>query len=315
MHNPQFRKDSITERYNLQEILGEGAFGKVVKARDKETNQTVAIKIISKKDLDSHEHKSVLTEINVSTNLNHPNIVKLVDVYDTPQAYMIVFEIMNGGELYDRICDKEQFTETEAASVLRPLVDALKYCHSQGVAHRDIKPENLLFEEEGDHSLIKVADFGMAKIVDNSTNVMSTVCGTQAYLAPEVISNQKYDFACDIWSLGVVLYVMLCGYPPFDSDSNEENTKNIKGGIFSFPSPDWDNVSENAKDLVRKMLTPDPKLRITADKILTHPWLVENSENVLNITEKLRKYNARRKLKKAGTVAFVTSALRVKPAH
>lgn len=138
----------------------------------------------------------------------------------------------------------------------------------------------------------------MAKVLDNNTQLMSTVCGTPAYLAPEVLLNQKYDCSCDIWSLGIVLYVMLCGYPPFDSDKNEENIENIKNGKYDFASPDWDEISENAKDLVRKMLNPDPKKRITAEEILRHPWMVENATEVkLDVPDRLRKYNSRRKLK------------------
>jgi len=151
---------------------------------------------------------------------------------------------MGGGELFDRICEKESYSEKEAANTLKPVVDALKFIHSQGIAHRDIKPENLLYLDESDDSIVKLADFGMAKINDDKDKLMSTVCGTPAYLAPEVIMNQKYGEACDIWSLGVVLYVMLCGYPPFDSENNEENMKNIKEGRYAFASPDWDNVSD-----------------------------------------------------------------------
>lgn len=153
----------------------------------------------------------------------------------------------------------------------------------------------------------------MARILDDKHQLMTSVCGTPAYMAPEVLMNQKYDVNCDVWSLGVVLYVMLCGYPPFDSDSNEENMNNIKAGKYSFPSPDWDNVSDQAKDLVRKMLTPDPKKRITAEEVLKHPWMVEHADRKLSISENLRKYNARRKLKvatahqKAQLVSYASS--------
>jgi len=276
----------------------------------------VAIKFINKKDLDSHEINSILTEVNVTSNLTHPNIVRLVEAYEDKSAYMLVFELMNGGELYERICDKEQFSEAEACNVMQSIIDALKYCHSQGVAHRDIKPENLLYEEEGEHSIIKLADFGMAKIVDtHATRGMSTVCGTAAYTAPEVMENQKYGFACDVWSMGCVLYVMLCGSHPFDSDSNEENEKSIKMGILAFPSPDWDNVSGHAKDLVKKMLTADPYTRITPEEILKRPWIEEHSNNALNISEKLKKYNARRRFKKAGNVVYAAQTLRLFGQH
>lgn len=151
---------------------------------------------------------------------------------------------------------------------------------------------------------MKVSDFGMAKVLDSRTQLMSTICGTPAYTAPEVFLGQKYDCSCDIWSLGVVLYVMLCGYPPFDSESNEENRKNMTEGNLEFHSPDWDEISANgrimikaAKDLLRKMINPTPSERITAEGILKHPWLVENSDTKLQISEKLRKYNARRKLR------------------
>lgn len=155
----------------------------------------------------------------------------------------------------------------------------------------------MLYEGEDDYSIVKVMDFGMARILDSNNQLMTSVCGTPAYMAPEVIMNEKYDISCDIWSLGIVLYVMLCGYPPFDAESNEENMNNIKSGNFKFPSPDWDNVSDLAKDLVKSMITVDPKKRITAKEVLNHEWMVKNVDTKLWISDNLKKYNARRRLK------------------
>lgn len=142
------------------------------------------------------------------------------------------------------IVEKEQYSEKEAAKVFKPIVDAIRYCHNSAIVHRDLKPENILFSEKDPESTVKIADFGLARVLESKNQLMSTVCGTPAYLAPEIISNEKYGPACDCWSLGVILYVLLCGYPPFDDDNNAVMVQQVKSGDFDFPSPDWDEISE-----------------------------------------------------------------------
>lgn len=171
----------------------------------------------------------------------------MIEAYESGSAYFLIFELMVGGELFDMIVEKECYSEQEAAKAFRPIVDAIRYCHSKGIVHRDLKPENLLYLEENPDSTIKVSDFGLARVLDSKSQLMSTVCGTPAYLAPEILKNEKYGPSCDCWSLGVILYVILCGYPPFGDEANDEMFQKIKNGEVSFPSPEWDEISDNGK--------------------------------------------------------------------
>lgn len=245
-----FKQESIRDHYTFLEVIGEGAFGSVLKATDNNTGNEYAIKVIKKEDLSPEDLKNLYTEVNVTANVNHPNIVRMLDAYQSDQAYFIVFELMNGGELFDMIVEKECYSEMEAARAFRPVVDAIRYCHSKGIVHRDLKPENLLYLDENLDSTIKVSDFGLARILDSKSQLMSTMCGTPAYLAPEIIKNERYGPACDCWSLGVILYVILCGYPPFGDEANEEMFCKIKEASIDFPSPEWDEISDEAKGLI-----------------------------------------------------------------
>jgi len=196
------------------------------------------------------------------SQIDHPNIVKLYEVYDEKTKLYLVLEMMTGGELFDRIVEKESYNEAEAAMVVRPMVDAIRYCHAMGVVHRDLKPENLLYSSPQPDAIIKISDFGLAKVISN--DLMTTACGTPGYVAPEILSGKGYDMSVDYWSIGVIMYVLLCGYPPFYEDSNEKLFELIKAGKLEFPSPQWDSISEAAKDLIRHLLNIDPKHRYTA---------------------------------------------------
>jgi len=193
-------------------------------------------------------------------------VVRLFEIFDEGKVLYLVMELMNGGELFDRIVDKECYTEKEAANTIRPIVDAIRYCHNQDIIHRDLKPENLLYENTTEHAIIKVSDFGLARFVDSSS-MATTACGTPGYVAPEVVRGQPYGKEVDYWSIGIILYIMLCGFPPFyDENNNNSNLfKQIKNCDYSFPSPYWDNISESAKDLIKKILIADPTVRLNAD--------------------------------------------------
>jgi len=215
----------------------------------------------------------------------------------------MVMELMTGGELFDRIVEKEHYSEKEAADTIRPIVDAIRYCHSMGIAHRDLKPENLLYATTDPNSIIKITDFGLAKVINN--DLMTTACGTPGYVAPEILHGKGYDIAVDYWSIGVILYVMLCGFPPFSEDSNEKLFDMIKTGNYEFPSPQWDPISDYAKDLIKKLLVVDPSKRLNAEGILKHPWVVGDvtpRNNLPTVTAKIKEFNARRKLKRAQLV-------------
>ena len=215
-------------------------------------------------------------------------------------------ELMSGGELFDRVVEKEFYTENEARVCIMQLVSALGYCHDRGVSHRDLKPENLLYSDATDSAVLKVADFGLAKLVKEN-EMMQTSCGTPGYVAPEVLLGKSYNSAVDMWSTGVILYILLCGFPPFYDDNNAALFAAIKAGRYDFPSPYWDNVSEDAKNTVRSLLVVNPRERATARALLANPWVAEelpvHETNLKASLAELRKYNMRRKFKAAVRVA------------
>lgn len=189
--------------------------------------------------------------------LDHPNVVRLLEIYDEEDSICLVMELMQGGELFDRIVEKESYSEKMASETLKPIVDAIRYCHELGIVHRDLKPENLLYESEDEHAVIKISDFGLARFVEG--DFATTACGTPGYIAPEVIEGKGYGQEVDYWSIGIILYVMLCGFPPFYNENNQALFQSILDVQYEFPSPYWDNISEPAKDLIRKLLVKDPK--------------------------------------------------------
>ena len=195
--------------------------------------------------------------------MDHPNIVKTYGIVDAPRKLYILMEKMTGGELFDRIVEKDHYSEAEAAKTMIPIIDAIKYCHSMGIVHRDLKPENLLYTTPDPDAIIKVSDFGLARFYDD--DVMTTACGTPGYVAPEILHGKGYGLEVDYWSIGVILYIILCGFPPFYEESNQALFETIKSGSFEFPSPFWDGISDMAKDLVSNCLKVDPKERYTAE--------------------------------------------------
>jgi len=212
----------------------------------------------------------------------------------------LVLELMTGGELFDRIVEKEHYSEMEASETIRPIVDAIRYCHSMGIIHRDLKPENLLYGSRDESAIIKISDFGLARFLQGE--LATTACGTPGYVAPEILNAKGYGKEVDYWSIGIILYILLCGFPPFYEENNAELFAKIKEGKFEFPSPYWDDISDSAKDLISSLLVVDPASRLNADSILTHPWVKGDGTprtELINVTEKIRSYNASRRLKKA----------------
>jgi len=267
--------------------------------------------MIDKTSLECDDQIALQTEVEILSQIDHPNIVKLHEIYDEKNRFSMVMELMTGGELFDRIVEKEHYSEKEAADTIRPVVDAIRYCHSMGIAHRDLKPENLLYATPDPNSIIKITDFGLAKVINN--DLMTTACGTPGYVAPEILTGKGYDIAVDYWSIGVIIYVMLCGFPPFSEDSNEKLFEMIKTGNYEFPSPQWDPISDYAKDLVKKLLVVDPSKRLSAEGILKHPWIVGDvtpRKNLPTVTAKIKEFNARRKLKKAQLVVRMSVKFR-----
>eukprot|EP01015_Nassula_variabilis_P017500 TRINITY_DN2767_c0_g1_i1.p1 TRINITY_DN2767_c0_g1~~TRINITY_DN2767_c0_g1_i1.p1 ORF type:complete len:309 (-),score=61.44 TRINITY_DN2767_c0_g1_i1:18-944(-) len=301
-----FKTGSIKDDYKFDKVIGEGSFAIVRKGIKKSTGEEVAIKIFDKSNLESDDQLALQSEVEILSQIDHPNIVKLHEVYDDKTKFYMVMELMTGGELFDRIIEKENYSEKEAADTIRPIVDAIRYCHSMGIAHRDLKPENLLYATTDAKSIIKISDFGLAKVMHN--DLLTTACGTPGYVAPEVIEGKGYNLSVDFWSIGVILYVLLSGSPPFYEETNEKLFDVIKGGKYDFPSPQWDNISEYAKDLIKKLMVVDHSKRLDANGILNHPWMQENvtpRSDLSGVTQKLREFNARRRLKRAQWLSLI----------
>jgi calcium/calmodulin-dependent protein kinase I len=305
-----FLATGIKKYYDIGETLGKGSFAVVKKGMPKEGGPPVAVKIVDKKDAQFDE-ASLQQEIAIMRKVVHPNCIRLVEVFDEKAKMYIVVELVTGGELFDRIINRGHYSEKDAATLMCEVATAIDYLHSLGIVHRDLKPENLLYSsgDEGspDYNVIKVADFGLAKVLTGGAKDggMSTTCGTPGYVAPEVLEQNArgYGPEVDAWSLGVILYILLCGFPPFYDESNAVLFQLIKKGSYTFPSPYWDDVSESAKDLVHKLLTVDPKKRATVKDVLSHPWVAgkesQNAKALAMQGEQLKKYVARGRFKKA----------------
>ena len=280
------REGKIEDYYIIEEneILGAGASAVVRKGIKKDNGETYAIKIIDKEQMGETEVENLYNELKIMSLIDHPNIVRVYEYYECHGVVFIVMELMQGGELFDRIVEYEHYTEKQAAEAFRPIVDAVRYCHSLGIVHRDLKPENLLYTTQDENAMIKVSDFGFAKfLIPKVQEQLFTACGTPSYVAPEIINSQGYDIKVDCWSLGVILYVMLCGFPPFYADDNDTLFRLIKESDFEFPSPYWDNVSDSAKDLIKNLLVVDSHKRLTTEEILKHPWLTQTNHSGTNL--------------------------------
>lgn len=263
---------SFTDIYRLGKQLGEGAFSVVKDGVHKQTGNSFAIKIVTKAKLTLEDEEALKEEISVLRELKHPHIIRLYDVFDEPQYYYLVTEKMSGGELFDRIVQKSYYNEKEARDVCKILFEALKYCHSHKVAHRDLKPENLLLYSDQNDSDIKIADFGFAKKC-LEPNSLSTQCGTPGYVAPEILEGTKYDTKADMWSLGVIVYILLGGYPPFIEQNQRDLFRKIRKGQYEFHEEYWGQVSSDAKHLISSLLTVSPSRRLSAMESLNNKWI------------------------------------------
>ncbi|XP_060640473.1 ribosomal protein S6 kinase alpha-1 isoform X1 [Anolis sagrei] len=264
----------FSDGYIVKEAIGVGSYSVCKRCVHKATNTEYAVKVIDKSKRDPSEEIEILLRYG-----QHPNIITLKDVYDDGKHVYLVTELMRGGELLDRILKQKCFSEREASSVLHTICKTVEYLHSQGVVHRDLKPSNILYVDESvNPESIRICDFGFAKQLRADNGLLMTPCYTANFVAPEVLKRQGYDEACDIWSLGILLYTMLAGYTPFangPSDTPEEILTRIGGGKFSLKGGNWDTVSEAAKDLVSKMLHIDPHQRLTAKQVLQHLWITQ----------------------------------------
>lgn len=305
------KKGNIEDFYVFEKILGEGAFGKVKLSKHKATGLQRAVKIISKANMSKAEENSLRNEIEILRNLDHPHILKVYEYFSDKNNIYIVTEYCSGGELFDRIVKAGSLSEKKAAGVMNQILLAINYCHKHDIVHRDLKPENILYDTKDENSSLKIIDFGTSAIFNSKTKLKEHV-GTAYYVAPEVLK-EKYDNKCDLWSCGVILYILLSGFPPFRGDSDDEILDNVEKGTYNLDEPELASVSKDAKNFIKKLLTYNPEKRISAQDALQDPWLKKHNElsdePLMNKTlMNMKTFRAGRKIQLA-TWSFFTNFL------
>lgn len=304
MGNKLVKPGEVNRHYDLKETLGTGSFATVKRAIRKKDKREFAIKIIKKSKLNEEELAVVHDEVNIMHSIEHENCVMLYEMFESNKKVFMVLELLEGGELFDRIVARGSYSESDASALIKCIVSAIEYLHSVGVVHRDLKPENLIYanpmSSKKNADIIKITDFGLAKYNTDKSQRMSTACGTPGYVAPEVLKNEKYGPPVDMWSIGVILYILLCGFPPFYHESTSALYKQIKGGKYDFPDPYWTEISQTAKSLVAGLLTVDPNKRLTPRQVLEHEWIAGGnaSSNPLGHGKRLRLMQLKRKLRR-----------------
>ncbi|XP_038067283.1 MAP kinase-activated protein kinase 2-like isoform X1 [Patiria miniata] len=273
------KKHAITEDYEItKKVLGLGINGKVLECHNKQSGHKYALKVLLENQKAQRE-----VDLHVRACKNY-NIVGIEDVYENiyngHRCLLVVMECMEGGELFSRIQEKSLFTEREAAEIVRNIGLAIQHLHAMNIAHRDLKPENLLYKDKSKNTVLKLTDFGFAKMTTTAT--LQTPCYTPYYVAPEVLGPEKYDKSCDMWSLGVIMYILLCGFPPFYSNHglaiSPGMKRRIRNGQYEFPKPEWDKVSQEAKSLINQLLKTEPADRLTITEFMNHTWVRKYNE-------------------------------------
>ncbi|XP_060796022.1 calcium/calmodulin-dependent protein kinase (CaM kinase) II gamma 1 isoform X8 [Neoarius graeffei] len=302
----------FTEDYQLYEELGKGAFSVVRRCVKKSTGQEYAAKIINTKKLTARDHQKLEREARICRLLKHPNIVRLHDSIAEESFHYLVFDLVTGGELFEDIVAREYYSEADASQCINQILESVNHIHQHDIVHRDLKPENLLLASKMKGAAVKLADFGLAIEVQGEQQAWFGFAGTPGYLSPEVLRKDPYGKPVDIWACGVILYILLVGYPPFWDEDQHKLYQQIKAGAYDFPSPEWDTVTPEAKNLINQMLTINPAKRITAEQALKHPWVCQRSTvasmmHRQETVECLRKFNARRKLKGAILTTMLVS--------
>jgi len=303
----------FTQDYKVGPQIGAGSFGTVRKCTHIKTGQIRAVKLLQKDS--AMKAEIILKELEILRDLDHPNIVKLYEYYEDSKRYYIVTEFCEGGELFAKIVEAGGMTEQKAAKIMKQILSAVAYCHSKKIVHRDLKPENVLLDKDESDATIKIIDFGTAEIFDTE-HKLTVKSGTPFYIAPEVLK-KSYDAKCDVWSAGVLLYVLLCGYPPFSGKTDKDIMANVIKGKYTMIGEAWELTSKEAKDLLKKMLTYDPDKRISAIDALKDPWIIKNTEKesaaiamkTLPALNNLRKFRADSTLKQAAMTYIVSQLI------
>jgi len=305
------KKRTFHDSYNVQNQIGAGGYAVVMSGICINTNKNVAIKVFDKKHMTKDDEININREVDILKSIDHPNIIKILDFFDEEDHYYIVLELAEGGELFDRIIERERYSEKDARDVVMILIDAIKFCHDRDIVHRDLKPENLLLQSKDEDTHIKIADFGFATITHDRS--LHQYMGSPGYLAPEILLSKQYGKEIDLWAIGVITYILLCGYPPFGENSDDE----VIRADFTFNEKYWKNVSVDAKDFIKSLIVVDPEKRLTAAGAVEHKWLkVEDehiSRNTLDSTlEELRHYQSVRKLRIAVHVGVAVNKMKHK---
>ncbi|XP_029110104.1 calcium/calmodulin-dependent protein kinase type 1B [Scleropages formosus] len=304
------KNEDISAVYEFKEKLGQGSFSEVHLAQHRRSKRLVAVKCIHKTALRGRE-AMLENEIAVLRKIDHENIVSLVDTFDTPAKLYLVMTLATGGELLERIVERGSYTEKDASRVIRQVLGAVKYLHQLGIVHRDLKPENLLYETPFEDSKIVISDFGLSKMEEQG--VFSTTCGTPAYAAPELLQQKTYDKKVDLWALGVISYILLCGYPPFYDENDTQLYRQIIKAQYEFDPPYWDDISESAKDFISHLLQKDPEKRFDCEQALQHSWISGGGALEKNIhgsvSEQIQKNFAKNQWKRAFNATVVVRHL------
>ena len=293
----------LREVYRIGKMLGQGAFGEVRVCMHRESGAQRAVKVLRKAHMDEDEKRMFFNEISVLRDLDHPNILKMYEFFEDEKRYYIVTDICKGGELFDEILNRGKFSEKDAAVLMKQVLSCINYCHQNRIVHRDLKPENILLEQNKEFDQIKIIDFGTS-LYFKENQKLSEKLGTPYYIAPEVLA-KNYNEKCDIWSCGVITYIVLSGIPPFNGASDQEIMKRVKTGKFAFSDPCWKNISDQAKDFITQLLTMDINKRPSAADALKHPWIEQANEQISNVSNdvamtalsNLQNFNAKSKLK------------------
>jgi len=291
--------DDIRNHFVLMDrVLGMGNYSTVYLGVSSRTKERVAIKRVRK---DLCKQNNLENEINILLQIDHPNVVKLFAIFENEDYVFLVMELVTGGELFDRIVEKERYSEKDALGVMRQLLAGISYLHSKGIAHRDLKPENVLLENGDDGAVIKIADFGLSRVYTEES-IMLTSCGTAGYIAPEILKTLPYQNEVDMWSVGVIMYILLCGYPPFYDENDAQLFEKIMQCRYEFHEQYWEHISNEAKELIRGLLKVDPKERLSAEEALKSPWFnIKFDDQNLNINNNMKtmlaKHNSERKEK------------------
>lgn len=312
------RSDPIDSSYERGTVLGKGAFSEVVKYKERSTGKEWAVKVMKKNFRDPIALEVTAAEIGIYKSVGeHPNIVQLHDIYEDDSNWFLVIQLITGGELLHRITELKTFSERDASEFTAHMFHGIRHLHQKNIVHRDLKPENLLLSDKSADANILITDFGLSKVLTDRHEQIFHPVGTPGYLSPELVRcmqhGSPYGIECDMWAAGVIIYIMLCGFPPFWGRDNNELFSKITSVHYSFPDPYWTDISSDAKNLIYHLLCPDPRQRFNIEQALAHPWIAHReklqTQYLAQAHQQLAQFNARRKLRDAITKVMILNRL------